>query len=137
MKTKYYGILTLIFTAIAFICLAWLGNEYISAFYIELGAFGAAVVSLLLFISSTIAGKRSSGKKINGMTAKYFTIAMTALTVLTAVYGVYDYLTDTGFMAGIAGFIILAFVVPPEAVITIIGFVVFLRQKKKCGKNKQ
>lgn len=132
MKIKYYGILTLIFAAIAFICLAWLGNKYMSFLYIGLGASGAAVVSLLLFISSTIAGKRGSGK-----TAKYFTIAMAALTALSAVYGVYDYLTDTGFMAGMAGFLILAFVVPPEAVITIIGFSVFLRQKKKYGKNKQ
>ena len=49
-------------------------------------------------------------------------------------YGIYDILTDTGFMAGIRGFLFLVYVVPALAILLladiITGVIVTKRQRK-------
>ena len=60
---------------------------------------------------------------------------MNALFLLFMVgYGIYDILTDTGFMAGIMGFLCLVYVVPALAILLladiITGVIVTKRQRK-------
>lgn len=60
---------------------------------------------------------------------------MNAMFLLFMVgYGIYDILTDTGFMAGIMGFLCLVYVVPALAILLladiITGVIVTKRQRK-------
>ena len=49
---------------------------------------------------------------------------------LFAIYGIYDILTDTGFLAGILGMMILVYVVPCFAVSLVIEYIVYKRKTK-------
>lgn len=63
-----------------------------------------------------------------------FGIMNTLFLLFMAGYGIYDILTDTGFMAGIMGFLCLVYVVPVLAVLLlaniITGVIVTKRQRK-------
>ena len=75
-----------------------------------------------------IAVIRQFKPEISGYQIFAWTDALLGISV--AAYAVYDILTDTGWFAGILGYVLLIFVVPVIVLLLVIDFVLYKRRKK-------
>lgn len=114
--------------AVAFVC--W----YVEIVFVPPGIWAsflwlaAVTASILCLCFLVIAVIRQFRPEISGYQIFAWTDALLGISV--AAYAVYDIMTDTGWFAGILGYVLLIFVVPVIALLLVIDFVLYKRRKK-------
>lgn len=115
--------------AVAFVC--W----YVEIVFVPPGIWAsflwlaAVTASILCLCFLVIAVIRQFKPEISGYQIFAWTDALLGISV--AAYAVYDILTDTGWFAGILGYVLLIFVVPVIVLLLVIDFVLYKRRKNK------
>lgn len=96
-----------------------------------IGAGATSILSWIAVILSRIA--EGFGKPVN-ICVLFGGIDLLAIVIAVG-YGIYDIMTDTGFLAGLWGYLILIYVVPFLAVLLIVDIIVYFVKRKRSGKE--
>ncbi|MGN0496271.1 MAG: hypothetical protein ACI4GW_08620 [Lachnospiraceae bacterium] len=126
MNVKKITLLAVILTIILWIVTAVVSiNSLSGAVILLLFAIAASILSFCMICVWLI-------RKIKPGISSYKLFGITDVVVegIIVIYAVYDILTDTGIMAGIAGFLILCFVAPVPLIFLIIDIILYFRNKK-------
>lgn len=101
---------------------------------VSLTLVGAGAISILSWIAVILSRiAEGFGKTVN-MCVLFGGIDLLAI-VIAAGYGIYDMMTDTGFLPGLLGYLILISVVPFLAVLLIVDIIVYFIKRKRSGKE--
>lgn len=126
-RVKKIMISVIILTILLWIMAAAIINYSLSGGWILLiFAIVASILSICMVCVWLI------GKIKHGISPyKLFGIADMIIEVIIVSYAIYDMLTDTGIMAGIAGFLLMCFVAPIPLVLLVIDIILYIKSKKK------
>lgn len=141
MKTKIQKLLifSVVFTVLSVILWILTANVFLADFMIPTAIIAITLSALAVcfwvttIICTKIKGSSPSPFLIIGITNLI-------LLIISLTYGIYDINTGTGWFAGLAGTLILVFVVPTLIVIllanAIVGIIVSKKRKKDLSKDK-
>lgn len=110
--------------------ISWCLQIFIYSADFELVLAICSITLSILFICFSII---AIGNKISQKVSPYkiFAIVTAILGVCTTIYAIYDIKTDTGWFAGLLGFLLLVIVVPIIFALQLIALIVWLYKRKK------
>lgn len=126
-RLKKIMISEMILTVILWIMVVVFFNNFFPGYLIVLLLAIVASIVTLCMVCVWLIGKIKPGIS----PYKLFGIADMIIEVIIVSYAIYDMLTDTGIMAGIAGFLLMCFVAPIPLVLLVIDIILYIKSKKK------
>ena len=109
------------------LCSCFLGVITKSSFTHIIWVIVTVISSLLFICFLSIAIIKQIKKESSAY--KIFAWTDAVIGILTIIYAIYDILTDTGWFAGILGYMLLVYVLPIIILLLIIDYVIYIRNR--------